>query len=190
MDGEAGELPYDLVRGAYLDNTEIGQTIFDVLGQAGVDDDAANAVVIEADVPITSDLAGTLSLTVADADPVLLTDDTDGQLPEVTVTDDRNEVQALGKGWTVSGAADDFTAGNRTMTSAAMSWLPRIVSSDAGADAGPQAAFEGPVTLASADRETRVGTTVADAGLSLDVPEGTASGVYGTEITLTLFAQD
>lgn len=180
---------WDLVRGAYLDNTEIGEAIFDFLGHAPAAE-GGDAVAVEAVIPVETTVAGSLSLTVAPAAPVVLADGTTGTLPDVTVNDTRNEVQALGKGWSVVGAADDFSAGNRTLAASAMSWSPAIAASDAGAAAGPQANFEGPVTLAQADRQSRVGTTVATAELALDVPADARSGRYGTEITLSLFAQD
>ncbi len=44
--------------------------------------------------------------------------------------------------------------------------------------------------LASADRQTRLGSTAVDADLELGVPADAKSGNYGSTITVTLFAQD
>ena len=180
---------WDLVRGAYLDNTEIGQTIFDVLGQAPATGDGA--IALEAGVPLGS-TTGALSLAVDAGAPIVF----DGErgvlsaaLPQVTVVDTRSEVQARGKGWTVSGVARDFTAGNRSFGADRLQWAPAVIES-AGATPGAIATLEAPVTLADADRTGRVGSTVLGADLLLEVPQDAAAGRYGSEITLTLFAQD
>lgn len=176
---------WDVVRGAYLDNTEIGMTLFDVLGHGDAGD---SAVALEASVPLAVQ-EGVLSMAVAAGGPVVFAD---GQavLPEVVVQDSRSEVQARGKGWTVSGMASDFRAGNRTFDAANLSWAPSVVVTDAGAQAGGVATLEAPATLAEADRTGRLGTTVLGADLSLSVPADADAGRYGSEITLTLFAQD
>ncbi len=181
---------WDSVRGAYLDNTDVGNVIFDYIGHAPSTDE--NTVAVEASVAQTVQ-SGTLSLSVAAGGPVALeagADELGGNLPQVTVQDTRSEVEAQGDGWAVSGAASEFRAGNRTIGAENFSWLPSIVSSDGGAAAGAQATLEEPAALAESDRSTRVGTTVVDADLELNVPDEAASGNYGSEITLTLFAKD
>ncbi len=182
---------WDFVRGAYLDNTDIGETIFDLLGHGAVEGEST--VGLEASVPLPSS-SGALSLALPGAGSrVEFAGDARSQaaeLPEAVVTDTRNEAQAQGKGWTVSGSAEQFVAGNRTFGAQALSWLPRIIGSEAGARAGSAASLEAPATLADADRLTRVGSTTVGAGLELDVPADAKAGRYGSEITLTLFAQD
>ncbi len=182
---EARADQWDLVRGAYLDNTDVGKTVFDILGHAEATGDAVG---VEATVPLTSS-TGALSLALGTSERVVFAAGS-AALPEVTVTDSRSELQALGKGWTISGAASDFVAGNRSFGAEALSWAPSIVASESGATAGGQATLEAPATLASADRLTRVGATVVGADLGLDIPAEAESGRYGSEITLTLFAQD
>jgi alkaline phosphatase len=182
---------YDQVRGAYLDNTDLGKTVFDFLGHAEVE--GANQVGLEARVPYAAP-AGVLELGVAGGGATQLFSGIgsvlEAVLPDVTVTDTRNELQATGEGWTVSGTAQDFVAGNRTIDAANLAWTPRVVSSESGASAGPAATLEGPAQLADSTRESRVGRTVLSADLDLSVPAEAESGTYGSEITLTLFAKD
>ncbi|WP_293783146.1 alkaline phosphatase [uncultured Aeromicrobium sp.] len=182
---------WDLVRGAYLDNTDVGEVIFDFLGLPAAETQSGYG--LEATVPFTAP-QGELALTVPNAGSTIrFTGDAEQQnapLPQLVVTDSRNEAQAQGKGWTVSGKANAFVAGNRSFGADALSWIPRIVSSEGGASAGGVATLEAPATLAQADRETRVGTTTVSADLALDVPSQARAGRYGSEITLTLFAKD
>ncbi|GAA2667118.1 MULTISPECIES: alkaline phosphatase [Actinosynnema] len=180
---------WDTVRGAYLDNTAVGETVFDLLGHAPASADSA--VALEASVPLPS-TAGDLSMTVADSGTVRFTGDRTqtGALPQVTVTDTRNEVQSRGQGWTVSGTAGEFVAGNRKFGAENLGWTPKVVSSDSNAAAGPQAVLDAPAALADTNRVSRYGTTVVGADLGLTVPDEARSGRYGSEITLTLFAKD
>lgn len=180
---------FDLVRGAYLDNTDIGEVIFDFLGHGQASDDSSVALEAAIAVPQAS---GSLSLVVDNAAPVRFEDGDvlAGLLPNVTVNDTRSEVESRGQGWAVSGMAQEFRAGNRTFGADALRWVPGIVTSDSGAQPGGEATLEEPAALAQADRVTRVGTTVVNADLALTVPEGASGGRYGSEITLTLFAQD
>jgi alkaline phosphatase len=181
---------WDVVRGAYLDNTDIGETIFDLLGHAATEGDAVG---VEATVPLTVP-TGQLSLALPSVGgPVVFEGDASSQsaaLPEIVVSDSRNEAQAQGKGWTLSGSASSFVAGNRSFGAENLAWSPRVVSSQSGAVAGGTATLEAPVTLADAGRVERVGETVVSADLALSVPAEAASGRYGSEITLTLFAKD
>ncbi|MGO2659555.1 alkaline phosphatase [Mycetocola reblochoni] len=181
---------WDVVRGAYLDNTDVGEVVFDILGHP---DAAEDSVALEATVPSVTP-GGELSLAVGGGgEPVAFHGGTTAQsatLPRVSVSDTRNEAQAQGKGWTVSGRASDFTAGNRSFGADRLSWLPQVVASDSGAAAGSRASLGAPSTLAEADRVTRVGTTVVGAALDLSIPEDARSGRYGSEVTLTLFPKD
>jgi alkaline phosphatase len=184
---------WDNVRGAFLDNTDIGKSLFDVLGYnySGVE---AN-VPLEAAVGLTAPAPGTLSMKVAPvAEPVEFAQAAGAlraALPTVTIRDTRNQVQAQGGGWAVSGQALDFTAGNRVIEAANLSWDPAVAASDSGASAGPRGRTLGQAaTLAQADGDTRAGTTILGANLRLNVPAAAQSGRYGSEITLTLFAED
>ena len=181
---------WDVVRGAYVDNTDVGEAIFDVLGHTQASD---SSVAVEAEVPLPA-ADGALSLTVpAQEEPVVFSGGSSSQtaeLPEILVEDSRTEAQARGQGWTLAGTAASFVAGNRSFGAENLSWTPRIVDSESGAAAGGEDTLEEPATLADADRLTRVGTTVVDAGLDLSVPADVRSGRYGSEITLTLFPKD
>lgn len=177
---------WDAVRGAYLDNTAVGEIVFDLLGHAAASGE--NAVGVEASVT-SGDRSGALSLSVAASDRVVF-ENAAAALPQATVTDSRSEVQSQGKGWTVSGSATEFVAGNRTFGAEALTWTPRVVSSQGGAAAGGVATLQAPATLADSDRVTRVGTSVLDASLALSVPEDAKAGRYGSDLTLTLFAKD
>lgn len=182
---------WDTVRGAYLDNTDVGNTIFDLLGHAAPESDSA--VPVEATVPLPAE-SGALSLTVPELDEAIMfagdASQQKAKLPEVVVNDTRNEAQARGKGWTVSGSASDFVAGNRAFGAENLGWTPRVVESESGATPGGEATLEAPATLAEADRASRVGATAVSADLDLSIPAEADSGRYGSEITLTLFAKD
>lgn len=181
---------WDFVRGAYLDNTDLGKTIFDALGHADAEGDAVG---VEASVPLPAQ-AGQLSLALPATDgPVTFAGDAASQqaeLPEVVVNDSRNEAQAQGRGWTLSGSASAFVAGNRSFGADNLSWTPKVVRTAAGAAAGGTATLDKPATLADAGRVERVGETVVAADLALTIPATAESGRYGSEITLTLFAKD
>lgn len=181
---------WDFARGAYLDNTDLGKTIFDVLGHADAEGDAVG---VEASVPLPAQ-AGQLSLALPATDgPVTFSGDAASQtaeLPEVVVNDSRNEAQAQGRGWTLSGSASAFVAGNRSFGAENLSWTPEVVRTAAGAAAGGTATLDKPATLADAGRVERVGETVVAADLALTIPATAESGRYGSEITLTLFAKD
>ncbi len=187
---EARATNWDFARGAYLDNTDIGETIFDLLGHAAAEGDAVG---VEASVPLPAQ-AGQLSLALPAVDgPVAFAGDASAQkalLPEVVVTDSRNEAQAQGRGWTLSGSASAFVAGNRSFGAENLAWTPKVVRSAAGAVAGGTATLDKPATLADAGRVERVGETVVAADLALTIPATAESGRYGSEITLTLFAKD
>lgn len=184
---------WDQVRGAYLDNTAIGESIFDFLGHAQPEgDDAAG---LEATVPVPTTATGALSMSVARGEaPVAFQVAGEGalrgELPEVTVRDTRSEVQAKGEGWTASGSAAEFRAGNRTIGAENLAWEPSIVSSESGAVAGPRATLEQAAALAQSDRVTRVGATVIGADLELRTPADAKAGRYGSSIVLTVFPED
>jgi alkaline phosphatase len=183
---------WDRVRGAYIDNTDIGKTLFDLFGY----DYSGGTGVIPLEAAIGMDTAppGTLSLKVAPlAAPVSFAASGVNQmrasLPAVTVIDTRSQVQAQAGGWHLTGRAADFTAGNRVIEASNLSWQPAIAASENGATAGPAATLDTSATLAEADDATRVGTTVVGANLALTTTAA-PSGRYGSEIVLSLFAKD
>ncbi|QEE60236.1 alkaline phosphatase [Salinibacterium sp. dk2585] len=182
---EARATSYDSVRGAYLDNTDVGEVIFDFVGYDYSSD--ASAAGLEARVAAPGTF-GTLSLSVAEG--VAAFEGNTATLPEVTVRDSRGEVQALGKGWTVSGTSSDLVAGNRVIEADNLRWAPKVLASEGGAQAGPAATLEGPATLAVSDRTSRVGETVLGADLTLEVPADARAGRYGSDIVLTVFPTD
>lgn len=181
---------WDTVRGAYLDNTDVGEAVFDFLGHAAATGDAVG---VEASIALPAE-SGALSLGLPTlTSPVVFAGDAQRQtaaLPEIVVTDARNEAQARGKGWTLAGSASAFVAGNREFGAEHLSWTPKVVASESGAAAGAVATLQAPATLADADRVTRRGSTTVAADLALEIPESAKAGRYGSEITLTLFAKD
>ena len=183
---------WDKVRGAYIDNTDIGEVVFDLLGHAYGQDE--NAIGVSASVGGGAPALGSLSLAVDAAGMSAVLTGTGGALagtlPEAAVTDTRNEVQAQGQGWTLSGSASEFVAGNRSFGADALQWTPRIVASENGASAGATATLDAPSVLADSNRTSRVGRTVVGADLALTVPSDAKAGNHGSEITLSLFPQD
>ncbi|MDR1443069.1 MAG: alkaline phosphatase [Bifidobacteriaceae bacterium] len=184
---------WDTVRGAYLDNTDIGKTLFDVFGYnySGSDGKVPMELALGLDAPTP----GALSMKITQlSGPVRFAEAGvrwTAALPAVTVRDTRTEAQAHDGGWAVAGRAADFTAGNRVIGSENLGWAPRVVSSESGAAAGQAGvALNSPARLAVGDKDTRVGTSVIGADLELTPPGAASSGRYGSEITLTLFATD
>lgn len=181
---------WDSVRGAYLDNTAIGETVFDFLGFEASEGDAVSLeAAIKQPLP-----AGNLSMSISGAEAPVVFAGTDAlqtaKMPEVTVNDTRNEIQAQGKGWTVSGVASDFTAGNRVIEAANLRWIPAITATQGAPVAGRAATLDRAATLAEADAAGRSGASKLGAQLELNIPTQAKGGRYGSEITLTLFAQD
>ncbi|MDR1432317.1 MAG: alkaline phosphatase [Propionibacteriaceae bacterium] len=184
---------WDSVRGAYLDNTDIGKTLFDLFGYnySGTAVSVPLELALGLDVPTP----GALSMRVTRvAEPVQFAGSGslwNAALPAVTVRDTRTDVQAQAGGWTLAGRADDFTAGNRVIGAENLGWTPRVVSSEGGVAPGQAgAALDAPATLAAANQASRLGTSVIGADLALTPPGSADSGRYGSEITLTLFATD
>jgi alkaline phosphatase len=168
-------------------------TLFDLFGYGY--SESGSTVPLEAAIGLDAPTPGTLSLRVAPVDnPVAFTPSGEvltAALPAVTVRDTRTAAQAQAGGWAVAGRAADFTAGNRVIDASLLAWAPSIVSSANGAQAGTVGAtLKTPATLAEASQATREGTTVVSALLTLRPPSSVASGRYGSEILLTLFAKD
>jgi alkaline phosphatase len=184
---------WDKVRGAYLDNTDIGKSLFDLFGAAYSGAEAT--VPLEAAVGLAALTPGALTLKVAPlAGPVQFAEvsgELRADLPAVTIRDTRTDIQARGGGWEVSGKAGDFTAGNRVVGAEHLTWVPLVTATENGATAGQaRRTLKAATTLAEADSDSRRGTSVAGANLLLQPPTGTDPGRYGSEIVLTLFAKD
>ena len=190
----------DPVRGAYTDNSTVGRVSMDLW--AANDE---NGVPVTASVPDTTATPGSLSMTVADG-PVTLGEPTTsgdrfrfaGALPTVSVTDSRNDAQAAGGGWTVSGQASDLLNGGSRLRAESLGWTPKVAAPRDGLVLGDAVAtkLEGgaglaaPATLATASSDARGGTTEVGADIVLDVPKSTRSGQYTGSLTVSLFPVD
>ena len=154
---------------------------------------------------------GALTLSVA-ADSTTLTENgsTDtirqftGELPTVTVTDDREEVPA-GTYWYVTGQSSDFTGtGLPAITAGHLGWTPMLTSDDSDGQVaeGEQVDTildEGPDAVGLVDEEllaiapnmtaegTPNGVWTAKANLFLKTPADVAPGAYKSVLTLTLW---
>jgi len=179
-----------------------GAAIADELGDQDVDVN----VNIEALPPV-----GALTLSVANGSTSLTevpsTDEEirqfNGQLPTVTVKDDREEVPA-GVYWYVTGQSSALTAtGGHSIDAGHIGWLPKLVTStgngevaegeqvDTVLDQGPDAVgLVGDELLAlslDSGEAASVGTWQAGADLFLKTPKSVAPGAYSGTITLTLW---
>jgi glucuronoarabinoxylan endo-1,4-beta-xylanase len=120
-----------------------------------------------------------------------------GELPIVTVVDSRNEEQAAGGGWTVTGHSSTFV-GARTYSGAHLGWTPRFSGEPTGAALGQPIAtalaggygLEGPQVLAQAGADTRAGATKLTAGLALELPVDAPAGQYRARLAISLFPVD
>jgi hypothetical protein len=154
---------------------------------------------------------GALTLSVAaDSTTLIENGSTDtirqftGELPTVTVTDDREEVPA-GTYWYVTGQSSAFTAaGVPDIGPEHLGWTPMLTSDDSdGQDAeGEQVDTildEGPDAVGLVDEEllaiapnaseegTPNGVWTAKANLFLKTPADVAPGAYKSVLTLTLW---
>lgn len=192
----------DPVRGAYLDNADVGR----VSNELWAANDA-DGIPLVAIVPDAGEVGGKLTLSVADAGAgVALTGGENvgdrlrfaGRLPEVSVTDSRAAATVGGGGWTVSGQSSDLTSGPRTLRAQNLGWTPGLVSAKDGVSTGsPVASLLGggtglaaPATLATATADGRLGTTTVSADLALEVPVDTRAGDYAGALTVSLFPVD
>lgn len=190
----------DPVRGAFTDNSTVGRVSMDLW--AANDE---NGVPVTATVPDTTTAPGSLSMTVADG-PVAFGEPTtegdnfrfSGQLPTVSVTDSRNDAQAAGGGWTVSGQASDLLNGGSRLRAESLGWTPKVGAPRDGLMLGDAvstklaggAGLTAPATLATASNDARGGTTEVSADIVLDAPKSTRSGQYTGSLTVSLFPVD
>ena len=162
---------------------------------------------IRAEVPDTSTQPGSLTLRIeapgsVDLGTARTQQDRlrfDGDLPPVVVTDSRNNAQASGGGWSVTGRAAPFVSDDDEFSSSYLGWEPWTTADDRpGVTAGPQVHGElrggpglvDPATLVSATNAGRRGAATAGAHLLLEVPLDTPPGEYRSSISLSLFAID
>jgi hypothetical protein len=166
---------------------------------------------VDVKVEIASTETGALSLTVAGTETTLSESGTTasfrqftGALPNVTVTDTREDVDA-GVFWYVTGQASDFvgTAGQPNITPDHLGWAPSILTAndgevaegdtvDTSLDGGPNnVGLVGQELLAlaldSADAQAASGQWTATANLVLKTPVTVAPGSYTSTLTLSLF---
>lgn len=166
--------------------------------------DDSEGIPVEATVPEAAD--GFLVLTVADVGDGVVLDDArnagdrlvlGGALPEITVTDSRNEQQAGDSGWAVSGQATELTGPSR-LNAGYLGWTPELLEERPGVWAGDPvstvlsggAGLAAPQRLVEADSEGRFGSTTASAALRLEAPVDTAPGTYTGAVTVSLFPVD
>ncbi|SFR70310.1 hypothetical protein SAMN05428970_0911 [Agromyces sp. CF514] len=166
---------------------------------------------VDVKVDIASVENGALSLTVANTETTLTETGSTAQyrqftgaLPDVTVTDTRDEVPA-GVFWYVTGQAGSFTGenGQPAITADHLGWSPALLTDNDGEvaagdvvgtalDAAPNnVGLTGEELLAlSLDSESASaasGQWTANAGLVLKTPVDVAPGSYTSLLTLSLF---
>jgi hypothetical protein len=179
-----------------------GAAIADELGDQDVDVN----VNIEALPPV-----GALTLGVANASTTLTEVPSgdeeirrfDGELPTVTVKDDREEVPA-GVYWYVTGQASALTTtGGASIDAGHLGWTPKLITADgngevAEGDQVDTVLDSGPDAVGLVDEEllalsldsgeaAAAGTWEAGADLFLKTPKTVAPGSYSGTITLTLW---
>ncbi|WP_234983359.1 alpha/beta hydrolase-fold protein [Demequina sp. NBRC 110053] len=150
---------------------------------------------------------GALAMTIADyGDAVELVDAGnagdrlrfEGDLPTVVVTDSRNDRQARGGGWAVSGQVSAFTADEEVLGGEHLGWTPRVKTPRPGLERGDRVrtvlsngpGLATPARLAEASAEGRFGSASLGADLVLEAPVGTAAGEYSGTMTVSLFPVD
>lgn len=197
---------YTVHVGGASDDTPLEETLTVTHSESPGGDEGQ--IPIEAEMPDIAGEPGSLTLTIhefgdsVDLGPARRQVDRlrwDGDLPTVAVTDTRNDEQAGGSGWSVSGIAEDFTSDDDTFSAAYLGWLPWTTADDRpGVDAGPRVwgqmrggpGLAEPQTLVSATNEGRRGSATAGAHLVLETPLDTPPGDYRSSIHLTLFPVD
>jgi hypothetical protein len=164
---------------------------------------AVHAPIVESGLTVNATIPrseGILTMTVSNA-PVQLslvlfsgdkkTLEWTGQLPPVTVDDDRYQSQP---GWSLSGQVGDFGGGGPTFSGSYLGWTPVVVAQNAAHDvaAGPAVSpgtrpgLRGGGSLAIAGASDGAGTTVLGATLDLKVPASTSIGSQSATLTVTL----
>jgi len=167
----------------------------------------AQAIPVIAQLPEVGSVEGTLAMTIADfGDGVTLSEPTSlgdrlrltGTLPKVTVSDTRNDTQAAGSGWSVTGRASDFTSDDQSFSAGHLGWKPRSAHLRDGVVLGGEVlgTLEGgpglasPATLLSAPSDARIGMASASTDLRLEVPIDTPEGTYTSQVSVSLFPVD
>jgi hypothetical protein len=173
------------------------------------DADDSGAVDVKVDIAATEN--GALSLTVAGTETTLTESGTTasyrqftGALPNVTVTDTREDVPA-GVFWYVTGQASDFvgTAGQPNITPDHLGWTPKVLTANNGEVSEGDAvgtSIDGgangvglvgqellALSLDSAEAQATSGQWTANANLVLKTPVTVAPGSYTSTLTLSLF---
>ena len=166
---------------------------------------------VDVKVDIASTATGSLSLTVGGTETTLTESGTTasyrqftGALPNVTVTDTREDVPA-GVFWYVTGQAGDFVgaAGQPSITPDHLGWAPNVVTANDGeVSAGDTVgtSIDGgangvglvgqellALALDSSEAQATSGQWTANANLVLKTPVTVAPGSYTSTLTLSLF---
>jgi len=167
----------------------------------------SSAIPVVATLPAIGTVEGTLSMSIADfGDGVTLSEPTSlgdrlrltGTLPKVTVSDTRNDTQAAGSGWSVTGHASAFSSDDERFSSAYLGWKPRSAHLRDGVVLGSEVlgsleggpGLDAPASLLSAPADARLGSSAARADLRLEVPVDTAEGTYTSQLSVSLFPVD
>jgi len=177
--------------------------------------DADDSKGVDVNVEIADVAGGALSLTVAGTETTLTEDGSTateraftGTLPEVTVTDTRDDVPA-GVFWYVTGQAGDFIgdAGQDAIPAAQLGWTPaevtdgngEVAAGDEIVPASDDATQPGNntglvsgsdmlyMTLDSAEAKAAQGSWSTTADLLLKTDPNVAAGSYTSLLTLSLF---
>jgi len=166
---------------------------------------------VDVKVDIAPTATGSLSLTVGGTETALTESGTTasyrqftGALPNVTVTDTREDVPA-GVFWYVTGQAGDFVgaAGQPSITPDHLGWAPNVVTANDGeVSAGDTVgtSIDGgangvglvgqellALALDSSEAQATSGQWTANANLVLKTPVTVAPGSYTSTLTLSLF---
>lgn len=194
---------YDPVRGAYLDNTDVANASFALVGEPVPGQPGEGQIPLQAQVPTVE--AGDLTLAISDQSLVEFASTEGGKhqnfgatLPEISVADTRNDAQAADGGWSVSGQSSDLSAVNLVLGADNLGWSPDVLSGRQGVESGPVVnptlsggtGIGAPATLATALGESRRGTSVLSADLHLQIEEDSEAGTYQGALTVSLFPVD
>ncbi|BCB79533.1 hypothetical protein GCM10022251_42200 [Phytohabitans flavus] len=116
----------------------------------------------------------------------------EGQLSEITVNDDRDQLA----GWDLTGFTTDFSGDDGSFGGENLGWEPAVIEPNAANDVelGDPVAAGNPgiketATLATADAGKGAGSCTLGGTLNLQVPAETPAGDYSATLTVTLLSK-